>query len=152
VTLQQTNEIGTQPLRVRSNHRKQLFGVLAVIGGIVGSIYFYFNNNYDVARCIGPLFGLIGIFLFLISWGWVEATDKTIKTHSLFQTTTIHWNEIYKIDTMSYLGMIVLWSGEGRIDLIPADWAGQDKEKMLALLESKLKETTVQPQEYLRFP
>ena len=150
--MQQSNEIEMRPLRVASNHRKQVFGVLAVIGGIIGSIYFYFNHNYDVARCFGPLFGFSGIVLFLISWGWVEATDRKITTRSLFQTATVRWNEINKIDTMSNLGMIVLRSGESKVDLIPADWAGQDKDQLLQLLELKIAKSEVKPEEYQKFP
>jgi glycerol-3-phosphate acyltransferase PlsY len=53
-----------------------LGGALSCIAAIASTIYFYFKGTPDVSMCAGTLFGLSGIVLLLISWDWVEATNK----------------------------------------------------------------------------
>jgi hypothetical protein len=145
------DEIISRPLRVLGNRRDMLGGALSCIAAIASTIYFYFKGTPDVSMCAGTLFGLSGIVLLLISWDWVEATNKEITVHKVLHTKTIHWGTIYKIETISHLGIVILLGDEGTITLYPMRWAGQDKELMLRLLEAKITKTGIQAEEVQLF-
>jgi hypothetical protein len=145
------DEIISRPLRVLGNRRDILGGTLSCIAAIVSFVYFYFKGTPDIAMCAGTLFGLSGIVLLLISWDWVEVTNKEITVHKILHSTTIRWKAIDKIDTISHLGIIILIGDENTITLYPMRWAGQDKERMLQLFESKIIKTGIQAEEYRIF-
>jgi len=130
----------SRPLRVLGNRRDLLGGAL----GCIVAIIFYFKGTPDIAAFVGTL----GIALLLISWDWVEATHREITVHKILHSTTILWKGINKIYTINNLGIIFLIGDENSITLYPARWAGQDKEQMFQLFDSKIIKTGIQPEEY----
>ena len=135
-----SDKIISRPLRVLGNRRDLLAGALGCIMAIV--LYFKVSPN------TAALAGTVGIALLLISWDWVEATNREITVHKILHSTTILWKGINKIYTINNLGIIFLIGDENSITLYPARWAGQDKEQMLQLLDSKIIKTGIQPEEY----
>ena len=94
---------------------------------------------------MGTLFCGLGLFLLILSLGWIEGDNESITVRTLFMRHEFFWSKLQEIYVESNRGVTALVCDENRL-ILPSvtHWSGKDKELLFELVSFKLEASKIE--------
>jgi hypothetical protein len=133
-------------LKVSLGKSERVIGIFGICMGVFTASIFYFSaKDNSGALFMGTLFGGLGLFLLILSLGWIEGDNESITVRTLFMRHEFFWSKLQEIYVESNRGVTALVCDENRL-ILPSvtHWSGKDKELLFELVSFKLEASKIE--------